>query len=312
MRFRTRTPSASGFIHLPFAPTRCSISLAALVLAVLSLGQPHPAIGADFDLALHVSDQPYGEAAIATELGGVALSVRHVEYFDDLSHTQDENAESEADPLLRSSRVEGRRRFALGDSAGAGFDVSMPLGFSMVLDERQSGYQELRVTAESGVDLPGLHLAHSFTVTDSFATDGSEARHSVGRLNLGFDFLGGTQEGFVEYDAMPLTQVTMVGARSEWTLDARTSTEVALTHRPLEGISEARVGLRQPFGPFDLTSDVAADSLGGYAVGLTLALPLGQTPEASTWSLADLLAAFAAARQPRGWTPGPPDSFGSN
>lgn len=95
---------------------------------------------------------------------------------------------------------------------------------------------------------------------------------------------------------------------SEWQFDGGSAAQLAIAHRPLEGLSEARLGFRQPVGPFELTSDIAADSAGAYALGLGIAIPLGPAPEPVSWSLGDLLAGLNGdSRRPPGAPPFLPD-----
>ena len=297
MRFLARAPQR----HIDRKPFPAKFGLGSLAVFLCFFtgvcGLTGPVLAADeaFDIALHATERPFGEIAAATDLGGISLSAKHVEFLGYLSRMLQPDQAGEDNPLLRSSRLAGDSRIDIAPGA------QLPLGLAVTLDEWGSGQRDLRVIAETALSLEDMTLGHRLTVTTQFAADGGQIHQTAGRLRLGITGLGGVQEGIVEYDTAPSPQVTLFSLRSEWTFDSGSAADsasaarVALTHRPLDGVSEARFGYRQPLGPFQWTSDLAADSAGAYAVGLSLALPLGPEPEPMSWSLGDLLAALGGA-----------------
>lgn len=281
------------------------------LIAAWCLALPDSGHAEDLDLVLFPSEQPFGEAGAGFAFGSVALTARHIEYLGYLNRSQDDGQNDEGDPLVRSSRFGGTSRLDLG--AGG----QLPVGLSVALDEWESGQRDLRMTAKSGLRLDRLSADHRFTVTTRFSEQGAEERQSAGRLALGLAGLpglgGGRQQGIVEYDVAPLPQITLLGMNAEWLFDEGSAAQVALTHRPLDRVSEGRLGFRQPLGPFELTSDLSADSDGACAIGFALALPLGPEPEPVSWSLAELIGSLQDDRPAAGWTtPGGEAPFSAN
>jgi hypothetical protein len=280
MRFHARTPR--------------------LLLALCIVLGARPALAEEFalrqltenvDLALGAGKDPTGELAASFGLGPLDLTTEHVEFMGGMAcpYLYGKPANN---PLARSSLVTSQTKLNIARN------MAMPAGLSFGLDEWDAGNRNLRLIAQNGVQLPELRLDHRLTVTNSFAVDGSQTRSSAGRLALGFDVFGGRHEGVAEYGAAPLAQLTGLRMNSQWTLDAGAAAVVGVTHRPLEALSAARIGLRQPLGAFALTTDMMADSAGGYTLGFRFSLPLGRAPERRAWSLSDLAASLRAERQP--------------
>jgi hypothetical protein len=244
-----------------------------------------------FDLALHGDTAPVGEISARTELGAVALALRHSEYLGYLNRNYREDG-GEENPLVRSTLVDSSG--ILGLDSGAG----LPYGIAFALDEWESGERELRVTGRGGLEIGDLRLDHSLTLATRYAVDGSETRHGSGRFSLGGDVFGGRQEGVIEYDAMPAARVTRLGFQSDWQFEDGGALVAGLDHRPLERISEARFGLRQQIGAFDMTSDFAADSTGAYSLGISFSLALNGGAAGEAWRLSSQLSALRAERRP--------------
>src|SRR3546814_16095943 len=115
----------------------------------------------------------------------------------------------------------------------------MPLGVSLGLDEWDEGNRNLRLITHNGLHLPELRLDHRLTMTTSLAADGTETRHSAGRLRLGFDLFGGQQEGVVDYEAAPLARATPVSMNSKWKLGSGGSALPGLTPPPPAATTDA-------------------------------------------------------------------------
>lgn len=303
MRFLTRTPQNHILKHTQQVPKRRRLYRALFSLALAACcATPFPAFAETVNFALYAADLPYGEATASLDLGGFALTARHVEFLGYLNRVLHSEAADEANPLVRSSRLAGDGVVELNELAPG---AALPLGLSVDLDEWDSGRQDLRITAETGLQVAALTLDHRLTVTASATPGGAGLqRRTAGRLRLGLAVLDGSHEGVVEYDAGPVAQLTALGLTSQWRFEGGQAARFAVVHRPLERRSEARFGYRQPLGPFELTSDIAADSAGAYAVGLGLAIPLGPAPEPVSWSLGDLLAGLnGERRRPDGTLP---------
>ncbi|GAB4373661.1 MAG: hypothetical protein Kow00114_35730 [Kiloniellaceae bacterium] len=133
MRFLTRTPP----LHAPFytsqVPRRRRLYRALFSLALAALcASPFPALAEPVNFALYAADLPYGEATAALDLGGLALTARHVEFLGYLNRMLDDEAGGDANPLLRSSRLAGDGVVELDDLAPG---AALPLGLSVDLDE---------------------------------------------------------------------------------------------------------------------------------------------------------------------------------
>ncbi|MGF1593596.1 MAG: hypothetical protein ACFCUW_09970 [Kiloniellaceae bacterium] len=281
------------------------------VLAGLAAAQPVAAAELDFarlgeniDLALQPGSEPVGELVANVAVGPVQMNLHHLEFLGGMGRPY-LYGRPQDNPLVRSSLLDGGTRLDLGAQ------VAMPLGVSLGFDEWDRGNHDLRLVLRNGLELPFLQVEHRLTATTSYAADGSETRRAAGRLALGFDLFGGRQEGVVNYDATPLAQVSDLGINSQWRFDGGAAAVVGLAHRPLEGISEARLGFRQPVGAFEVTTDMVADNAGGYAVGVRFALPLGPAPQRESWSLSGLVSALRAERRPALPTEGDTPLLGS-
>jgi len=233
-----------------------------------------------FDILLHRGDEPGSEVAATLDLGPVAFSLTHRESLGFLNPAP----QDEADSLQRRSRLVGSARFEFD----GGF--SLPADFDLSLGEWSSGRYDLNLTARNGLRLPGVALEHRLALSSGFASGDSEALQGSGRLGLAFDRFGGRQEAVVEYDAVQFGQVTAVHLNTDWRLDGGPAVTMNLSHHLAEGLSEARFGLSQEAGIFDMTADFAADSTGIYGIGVKFVLRFGAPTEAATWSLANLLA----------------------
>lgn len=257
---------------------------------------PGTSLADDFDVALHSRDVTVGEFSGRTNLGPLALAIRHSEYLGFLNRAYLEGGQEEdapKNPLARSTRLQTT------GTLGIDADAALPLGAALALDEWDSGDRELRVTGSSGFNLNGFRLDHSLTVVTRFAADGTESRRSNGRLRLGGAFLGGTQEGILEYDALPVGQITRLAIHADWRFVGDSAVRVDFMHRPLTRVSQAQFGISSPLGPFNMSSDIAADSTGAYTLGISFSLDLGAPAEAAeTWRLSSLLAALRAERRP--------------
>ena len=281
---------------------------ALLVLVALAIAQLQTAAAAEFDftrltefdftrltedvdVAFRASDNPASEFMANFEFGRVEMNLQHVEYLRGMRGPNLYGGRN-TNRLVRSSLMN------TGSLVDLGPEADMPLGLSLAFDERVRGNRELRLTARNGLRLSELQLDHSLTVIDSFAADGTESRRSAGRLLLGFDLFGGHHEGLMEYDAAPLTQATHLNMTSEWRFAGGRTAVVGFSHRPLVEIAETRLGFRQPIGAFQMTSDLVADSQGGYALGLGVSLPLGPAPKAESWNLSSLISTLRAERLP--------------
>jgi hypothetical protein len=281
------------------------------VVAVVAVASPIAAaelefarLGENIDLALQPGDEPVGELVANVAVGPLQVNLHHLEFLGGMGRPYLYGRPAD-NPLVRSSLVDGGTRLDLGPQ------MTMPFGVSLGFDEWDRGNHDVRVILRNGLELPLLQLDHRLTATTSFAADGTETRRAAGRLALGFDFFGGRQEGVVSYDATPLAQVTDLGISSQWRFDGGSAAVVGLAHRPIEGISEARLGFRQPVGAFEITTDAMADDAGGYAVGLRFSLPLGPTPARESWSLSGLVSALSAERRPTLPTEGDTPLLGS-
>jgi len=291
VRFFSKALSSHWKIQRPFALCRLSgfrppFALGTL-LAVLIC--PGSGLADGFDIALHGAETVSGEISAAYGLGPVSLNARHVEYLGYINQAYRSEGAEEADPLVRSSEIEG------GGLLDSGIGAVFPLGLTVALDEWESGDRDLSLTARSGLNLPGFRVDHRLSSTTSFTTEGSDSRYSAGRLALGFDFLGGRQESVVEYDVEPISRITGLGFSSDWDFDDGASALLSLSHNPIDAVSEARFGFRQAVGPFDMSSDLSADSLGTYTLGVSLSLALDEEPEATSLSLAAAMAALSGA-----------------
>ncbi len=303
MRFPPRTLSNHlKFLRLPAQRQLSSRIRRFVYTLLLALASPlffGASLAGEFDLALRGDAQPVGEISARTELGPVALALRHSEYLGYLNRNYREDG-GEENPLVRSTRIDGEG--VLGLESGTG----LPYGLALALDEWESGERELRLTGRSGLDLGGLRLDHSLTLATRYAVDGSETRSGSGRFSLGGSFFGGLQEGVIEYDAMPRAQITRLGFQSDWRFEDGGAVVAGLDHRPLDRISEARFGFRQPVGAFDMSSDFVADSTGAYSLGISFSLALNGVPGAESWRLSSMLSALHAERLPP-----PPPAVGS-
>lgn len=296
MRFLARAPRPHRLLRALPAPAGARFCLL-LVLAALAAASPSLAeefdlarLTEDIDLALEAGNRPVGELVANLALGRVALNLQHRESMGDMGRPL-LYGRPKNNPPARSSLANARTRVDLAQG------VAMPAGISFGLDEWDEGSRDLRLIAHNGLHLADLRVDHRLTLTNSFATDRSETRRSAGRLALGLDLLGGRQEGAVEYDATPLARLTHLRMKSAWDFDGGSAAVVGLTHRPLVGLSEGRLGFRQPVGVFEMTSDVVTHSQGGYVVGLQFSLPLGPTPQRESWSLSALVSSLRAGRQ---------------
>jgi hypothetical protein len=302
VRFPTLTPSQQQPSHGPSpasAGALWCLILAPFAFALAFLAATEPSLAQDFDLArltegmdiaLEADRDPTGEFVASFALGGVDLDLRHAEFMGGMAQPY-LYGRPKNNPLVRSSLA------STGTQVSLAGDTTMPLGFSFGLDEWDAGNRNLRLIAHNGLHLDDLRLDHQLTLITSFAPDSTESRRSAGRLLLGFNLFGGRQEGVVEYDASPLTQVTHLRMNSEWRFDDGGTAMLGFTHQPLNEVSEARLGFRQPIGGgFELTSDIMADSGGGYAVGLQVALPFGPAPKQDSWSLSKLVSNLRAER----------------
>mgnify|MGYP000061894471 FL=1 len=264
-----------------------------VLFCALALGAPGSspfAAAEDFDVALHGGATPVGEVSAGGALGGVSLAARHSEYLGYLNRGYREDGEE--NPLLRRTELAGRTTLEVTSG------MAMPLGVKLALEERAAGERDLRISGRSGLRLGAFRIDHGVTVTTSFAADGSQTRLAQGRLVLGMDFFGGVQQGIVEYDALPIGQVTLVGLNSDWVWDGGGAVVAGLSHRPLDRLSEARFGLRHRVGSFDMTSSFAADNQGAFSLGISFALDLGEAAEPATWRLSSMLDALQAQAQP--------------
>lgn len=271
-----------------------------LVLALCALLLPGASRAEEFDLrqltenldlALGAGKNPTGELVAGFGLGPVALSVQHKEFMGGMARPYLYGKPAN-NPLARSSLAKTETKVAVAE------DVTLPVGLSFGLDEWDEGNRNLRLIAHHGLQLSQLRLGHRLTATNSFAVDGTQTRSGAGRLALGFDLFGGRHEGVAEYGAVPQAQLTDIRVNSQWALDAGAAAVAGVAHRPLKELSEARLGFRQALGDFTLTSDVAADSAGGYAVGFQFSLPLAGAPKRQAWSLSALAASLRAESQP--------------
>lgn len=291
MRFLSKAPSShfkfQGLLALCWlAGFRRSLTFGALLVTLFG---PGASLADGFDLALHGTGTLSGEVSASYGFGPVSVTARHVEYLGYLNQAYRGDGGKDAGPLVRSSEIES------GGLLDSGTGAMLPLGLSVALDEWESGGRDLSLTARSGLNLPGLRADHSLTSTTSFAADGSESRYSAGRLAIAFDFLGGTQESVVEYDVEPIGRITALEINSDWEFDNGASALISLSHNPLDAVSEARFGFRQPVGGFDMTSDLTTDSLGAYTFGVSFSLALDAEPEPSSLSLAALMADLPGA-----------------
>lgn len=295
MRFPPRTLS-NHLKPLPFPALRRPLRLVRRLARATLLALAAPlfcgvSLADDFDLALHGDTTPIGEISARTDIGALTLALRHSEYLGYLNRNYRDDG-GEENPLIRSTVVDSSGILELDPGDG------LPYGLALALDEWESGDRELRITGRGGLDFGDLRLDHSLTLATRYAVDGSETRHGSGRFSLGGDVLGGRQEGVIEYDAMPTAEVTRLGFQSDWEFEDGGSLVAGLDHRPLDRISEARFGFRQPVGAFDMTSDFVADSTGAYSLGISFSLALGGAEEDGTWRLSSMLAALRAERRP--------------
>lgn len=244
----------------------------------------------NIDLALEATNNPAGELAGNFAFGQFDMNLHHREFMGGMAQPH-LYGRPKNNPLVRSSLANTETSVDLAPAA------TMPLGVSLGLDEWDEGNRNLRLIAHKGLHLPELRLDHRLTMTTSLTADGTESRRSAGRLRLGFDLLGGQQEGVVDYEAAPLARATQFSMNSKWKFGGGGSALLGVTHRPLVEISEARIGYRQPVGGFQMTSDLVGDSLGGYALGLALSLPLGPRADDRSWSLSTLVADLRAERE---------------
>ena len=281
------------------ASARCSLlSGLLLVLAAIAAASPSLAenpnlasLTENIDLALEASNNPVGEMVANFGVGAVDLNLQHSEFMGGMGQPHLYGRPNN-NPLARSSLVNARTQVDLADG------LAMPTGLSFGLDEWDEGNRNLRLILSNGLQLSDLRLDHRTTLTNRFAADGTETQRGAGRLALGFNLIGGRQEGAMEYDATPLARLTHLRLNSEWGFDGGGAAVAGFTHRPLRKLSEARLGFRQPVDGFAMTSDMVADSRGGYGVGLQFSLPLKPAPKRETWSLSSLVANLRAERQP--------------
>jgi len=297
VRFSPKTPRkllafrVFAALRRPLSPHRlvsCVVPLAALCCSAPSLAQDLDA--RNLDLALHGHEAPVGELSANAEFSGVSFAARHSEYLGFLNQAlQDDGGDN---PLLRSTEIEARGVLGLGTGA------DLPLGLAMAHDQWDAGEHDLHITARSGLHLDHLWLDHRLTMTTSFAADGGETRSGSGEMRLGTALFGGVQEGVIGYDALPQAQITVLGFSSDWSFEAGSSALAGFSHRPLDGVSEARFGFQQRIGPFEVISDLAADSEGAYRIGIGFSLDLGRAPEAVSWRLSSLLTALQDEGQP--------------
>lgn len=243
-----------------------------------------PALAQDFDLLLHPGGDIGGAVTAGFDFGAVHLSAGHNEFIGILNPRYGDSDAEEANVLLRSSRFAGAAAFEIGDG------LSLPSDFEVSFDVWSSGQRDVSLNARNGVLLPGVALGHSLTLATALGTGGEEEVRGNGSFSLAAEVFGGSQTAAIDYDALPLSRVAAFHFTSDWGLEDGSAVTLNFSHRVEDGFSEARFGLRQNVGIFDMTADFAADNVGAFAIGLNFALPLGETEAPAVWSLGDLLA----------------------
>ena len=244
--------------------------------------------GADgFDLVMDEAGAAMGELATQFSLGTLAIHAEHKEYLAYLNASAEGTAE---DPLARHSRFTASGRFSLDTG------VDLPLGFEADYRSFASGLQEIDISIQSGLALPGLAVTNDLAMQRTFAETGEPGQNLDGSLSFGFDWLGARHEGRLDYELMPVTEATELALSSSWALTSAIEAAIDLSHRPGDSFSEAQLALNQAYGPFSLGTDFAADNLGGYSLGISLSLSLTPSPQAQEWRLSSLLAAVETRR----------------
>lgn len=233
-----------------------------------------------FDIRLEPGDAPVGEVVAAVNLGPVALALHHSEFLAFLNPAQ----QDEPDSLQRLSRLEAGGSFDIGGG------VALPAGFDVSLGAWSSGRYDLELGAHGGFRLSGVAFDHSLTFATGLGAGDSQMVQGNGQMALIFDRFGGAQEAVLEYEALPLARATALHLNSDWQLNGGSTVTLGLSHRVAEGLSEARFGLGQEVGIFDMTADFGADSTGTYGIGISFALRFGAPSKDAPWSLATLLA----------------------
>ncbi|WP_299616174.1 hypothetical protein [Pelagibius sp.] len=249
-----------------------------LALATTSLGHSE-----ELDLVMDGDGSAMGEVSTRFDLGPLHLLAEHREYFASLNLSQADEAD---DPLARHSRVSAAARFDLGQA------VELPLTFSGDFRSFASGKHSFDFAVTGSLHLPRLNIGAALDLAQDFQAGGTAEGAADGELTFGFDWMGARHEGQLEFDVLPQRQLTELSLASRWSLERGLEAALDLTHDPLASHSEARLGLDQHLGPFTFGSDFAADSGGGYSVGITFALDLGPAPAAPEWRLSSLLTAL--------------------
>ena len=242
-------------------------------------------------LDLVMSDDGSTTAEIGTrfDLGPLQVLAEHREYLTFLTLSGERNP---TDAVARSTSLSASAQFDVAEGA------TLPVAMRGEHEHFGSGRQGLDISLESGLRLPGLRIAARFDMSRDLGPDTDASQAVEGRLSIGFTWLGGRHEGSIDYEMIPTGQATAFAFGSSWSFGGGTAAALDFSHRPLNSLSELEVGLNQRYGPFTLTSDFSADSLGDYALGFGVSLNLAPTPAPSEWRLSTLLAQLTrAARQ---------------
>jgi len=223
------------------------------------------------------------EIGAGIDLGPLHILAEHKEYLAYLTRSG-ESAPS--DPVARRTSLSASAVFDLGES------TDLPLSLSGEHQHFASGQQEIDVSLESGVQLPGLQFAARLDMNQEFGSANSATQTWEGRLSFGFDWLGGSHEGSLDYDLMPTSRATEFAFGSHWPLRHGVEAALDISHSPLDSLSEMEFGLSQRYGPFKVESDISADSEGDYALGFSLSLSLAPAPAPSEWRLSTLFSSL--------------------
>lgn len=240
------------------------------------------------DLVIDDSGSTTAEIGAGIDLGPLHILAEHKEYLAYLTRSG-ESAPS--DPVARRTSLSASAVFDLGESA------EFPLFLSGEHQHFASGQQELDVSLESGLLLPGLQFAARLDMNQEFGSAGDAAQTWEGRLSFGFDWLGGSHQGSLDYDLMPTSRATEIAFGSRWPILDDAEATLDISHSPLDSLSEMEFGLSQRYGPFKVESDFSADSEGDYALGFSLSLSLAPAPAASEWRLSSLFSSLNSTTQ---------------
>lgn len=248
-----------------------------------------PSLADGVDLVMDDSGAAIAELGMGFDLGPMQVLAEHKEYLAYLTRAGED---APSDPMARRTTLSASALIGLTEGAG------LPLTLQGEHQHYSSGDQDIDLSLESGLQLPGLQFAARLDMNQEFGADGASAQSWEGRLSLGFDWLGGSHEGSLDYDLVPTYQATEMAFSSFWPLADGVDAAFDLTHRPLDSLSEMAIGVNRRYGPFLLESDFSADNTGAFELGFSVSMSLAPEPAPPELRLSTLLSSLSnPARQ---------------